>query len=75
MQSVAKQADDNGGSMQQSPSVSDGLLSPDEMLSTDDYFGRRRSGSASAFSAHGNDLSADDSVLPVLLVTMLPAAC
>ena len=44
--------------MQQSPSVSEGLLSPDEMLSTDDYFGRRRSGSASTFAAHGNDLSA-----------------
>ncbi len=41
--------------MQQSPSVSEGLLSPDEMLSTDDYFGRRRSGSASGLSGHSND--------------------
>ena len=41
--------------MQQSPSVSEGLLSPDEMLSTDDYFGRRRSTSASGHSAHSND--------------------
>ena len=49
------------GSMQQSPSVSEGLLSPDEMLSTDDYFGRRRSTSVSGHSAHSNDHGASNS--------------
>ncbi len=54
-QGGARLAEDEPGGMQQSPSVSEGLLSPDEMLSTDDYFGRRRSGSASGLSAHSND--------------------
>ena len=57
-QGSARLAEDEPGGMQQSPSASEGLLSADEMLSTDDYFGRRRSVSASGLSAHSNDHSA-----------------
>ena len=45
---------------QPSPSMTEGLLSADDMLSTDDYFGRRQGAAASArpSGSYGNALSA-----------------